>query len=142
MNKRQRETFDTDELAIVLSHYPLGLIESITEFARGSSRSMPVATVLESVKALSIAGYHEIVLTGIHLGQYGCDLIPATRLCELLDRIDRSELMRRVRLSSIEPLELTDDLIQRVADSPRFCRHIHIPLQSGDDPILRKMKRP
>jgi threonylcarbamoyladenosine tRNA methylthiotransferase MtaB len=114
----------------------------IVPHARGPSRSLPVASVLEGIRALSEAGYHEIVLTGIHLGQYGCDLIPATNLSELLDGIDRSELIQRVRLSSIEPLELTDALIQRVADSPRFCRHFHIPLQSADDRILKKMKRP
>ncbi len=114
----------------------------IVPYARGPSRSLPVADVLEGIRDLSVAGYHEIVLTGIHLGQYGCDLIPATSLSELLDGIDRSELIQRVRLSSIEPLELTDELIQRVADSPRFCRHFHIPLQSGDDRILKKMKRP
>ena len=114
----------------------------IVPHARGPSRSLPIANVLESIKALSVAGYHEIVLTGIHLGQYGCDLIPATRLCELLDSIDRSDLIQRVRLSSIEPLELTDELVQRIADSPCFCRHFHIPLQSGDDTILKKMKRP
>ena len=114
----------------------------IVPHARGPSRSLPVDNVLEDIKALSVVGYREIVLTGIHLGRYGCDLIPATPLCELLDRIDRSKLIQRVRLSSIEPLELTDDLIQRVADSPRFCRHFHIPLQSGNDPILNKMKRP
>ena len=114
----------------------------IVPHARGPSRSLPVANVLKSIKALSVAGYQEIVLTGIHLGRYGYDLIPATPLCELLDDIDRSKRIQRVRLSSIEPLELTDDLIQRVADSPRFCRHFHIPLQSGDDAILNKMKRP
>jgi threonylcarbamoyladenosine tRNA methylthiotransferase MtaB len=114
----------------------------IVPHARGSSRSLPVANVLESIKALSVAGYHEIVLTGIHLGHYGADLIPATCLRDLLDRIDRLKLVQRVRLSSIEPLELSDDLIQCVADSPRFCRHFHIPLQSGDDHILKKMKRP
>ncbi|MEJ2729344.1 MAG: radical SAM protein [Deltaproteobacteria bacterium] len=107
----------------------------IVPHARGPSRSLPVADVIEGIKALSAAGYHETVLTGIHLGQYGCDLTPATRLGELLDRIDRLKLIQRVRLSSIEPLELTDGLIQRVADSPRFCRHFHIPLQSGDDRI-------
>ena len=114
----------------------------IVPHARGPSRSLPVANVLKSIKALSVAGYQEIVLTGIHLGRYGCDLTPATRLRELLDDIDRSKRIQRVRLSSIEPLELTDNLIQRVADSPRFCRHFHIPLQSGDDRILKKMKRP
>jgi threonylcarbamoyladenosine tRNA methylthiotransferase MtaB len=114
----------------------------IVPYARGPSRSLPVANVLEGISALSAAGYHEIVLTGIHLGQYGCDLIPVTSLGELLDRIDRSEMVQRVRLSSIEPLELTDALIERVAGSPRFCRHFHVPLQSGDDRILKKMKRP
>ena len=114
----------------------------IVPHARGPSRSLPVTNVMNSIKTLSVAGYQEIVLTGIHLGRYGCDLIPATPLCELLDDIDRSKLIQRIRLSSIEPLELTDDLIQRVADSRRFCRHFHIPLQSGDDPILNKMKRP
>ena len=114
----------------------------IVPHARGPSRSLPVADVIEGLKALSAAGYHETVLTGIHLGHYGFDLIPVTRLGELLDRIDRLKMIQRVRLSSIEPPELTDGLIQRVADSPRFCRHFHIPLQSGDDCILKKMKRP
>jgi threonylcarbamoyladenosine tRNA methylthiotransferase MtaB len=114
----------------------------IVPHARGPSRSLPVADVIEGIKTLSAAGYRETVLTGIHLGHYGCDLIPTARLGELLDRIDRLELIERVRLSSIEPMELTDNLIQRIADSPRFCRHFHIPLQSGDDRILRKMKRP
>jgi threonylcarbamoyladenosine tRNA methylthiotransferase MtaB len=114
----------------------------IVPHARGPSRSLPVADVIEGLKALSAAGYHETVLTGIHLGRYGYDLIPATRLGELLDRIDRLKMIQRVRLSSIEPLELTDGLIQRIADSPSFCRHFHIPLQSGDDRILKKMKRP
>ena len=110
--------------------------------ARGPSRSLSVNHVLEGVKTLSNAGYHEIVLSGIHLGRFGCDLIPVSSLSELLDHIDRASSIARVRLSSIEPLELTDDLIERVAGSPRFCRHFHIPLQSGDDHILQKMKRP
>jgi threonylcarbamoyladenosine tRNA methylthiotransferase MtaB len=114
----------------------------IVPLARGPSRSLPVIDVLESLKALSAAGYQEVVLSGIHLGRYGCDLTPASSLGELLDHIERADLMQRVRLSSIEPLELTDALIQRVAGSTRFCRHFHIPLQSGDDRILQKMKRP
>jgi threonylcarbamoyladenosine tRNA methylthiotransferase MtaB len=114
----------------------------IVPLARGPSRSLPVTDVLESIKALSVAGYQEIVLSGIHLGRYGCDLIPASNLDGLLDHIERADLIQRVRLSSVEPPELTDALIHRVAGSTRFCHHFHIPLQSGDDRILQKMKRP
>ena len=110
--------------------------------ARGPSRSLPPDDVLEGVQALSEADCPEIVLSGIHLGQYGRDLTPKTSLSELLAGIERTTAIRRVRLSSIEPLEVTDDLIEQVAKSSRFCRHFHIPLQSGDDRILKKMKRP
>ena len=114
----------------------------IVPYARGPSRSMPVENVLKGIQTLSNNGYKEIVLTGIHLGHYGNDLIPKTCLSELLNRVDDLNLSLRVRLSSIEPLELTDAIIKRVAGSIRFCRHFHIPLQSGDDRILQKMKRP
>ncbi|UCF94087.1 MAG: radical SAM protein, partial [Desulfobacterales bacterium] len=87
-------------------------------------------------------GYHEIVLTGVHLGCYGTDLAPPSSLAELFARIDALNPSTRVRLSSIEPHELTDEIIKRVAGSARFCRHFHIPLQSGDDRILQKMRRP
>jgi threonylcarbamoyladenosine tRNA methylthiotransferase MtaB len=114
----------------------------IVPYARGPSHSRPLESVLAGIQALSSSGYQEIVLTGIHLGNYGNDLIPKTCLGELLNRIDDLNLIPRVRLSSIEPLELTDDIIKRVAKSKIFCRHFHIPLQSGDDRILRKMGRP
>ena len=110
--------------------------------ARGPSNRMPVENVLAGSQAFSNNGYREIVLTGIHLGHYGNDLIPQTCLSELLNRIDQLNLIPRVRLSSIEPLELADAIINLVAGSNRFCRHFHIPLQSGDDGILQKMKRP
>jgi threonylcarbamoyladenosine tRNA methylthiotransferase MtaB len=114
----------------------------IVPYARGPSRSMPAEKILAGIQALSNNGYREIVLTGIHLGHYGNDLIPKTCLGELLNRIEGLNLIPRVRLSSIEPLELTDAIINRVAGSKNFCRHFHIPLQSGDDPILQKMSRP
>jgi threonylcarbamoyladenosine tRNA methylthiotransferase MtaB len=114
----------------------------IVPYARGPSRSKPFESVLAGIQALSSSGYQEIVLTGIHLGNYGNDLIPKTCLGELLNRIDDLNLIPRVRLSSIEPLELTDDIIKRVAESNIFCRHFHIPLQSGDDRTLQKMGRP
>ncbi len=110
--------------------------------ARGPSRSLPPDDVLEGIRGLCETGVVEIVLSGVHLGQYGRDLKPKTRLSELLARIERRTIIPRIRLSSIEPLELSDELIQQIAESERFCRHFHIPLQSGDDQILRKMKRP
>ena len=114
----------------------------IVPYARGPSCSLPVDKVLAGIQALSNSGYREIVLTGIHLGHYGNDLIPKRCLSELLSRIDDFNLIPRVRLTSIEPLELSDAIIKQVAGSKRFCRHFHIPLQSGDDDILQKMKRP
>jgi threonylcarbamoyladenosine tRNA methylthiotransferase MtaB len=114
----------------------------IVPYARGRSRSMPIENVLENITQLKQAGYHEVVLTGVHLGAYGLDLSPKTDLTELLHRICESNSIDRVRLSSIEPHELTDDIIRLVAKSDIFCHHFHIPLQSGDDLILKKMHRP
>ena len=114
----------------------------IVPYARGPSRSMPLADVLAHIGQLGNSGYQEAVLTGVHLGNYGLDLIPKTSLYALLCQIDENDLITRVRLSSIEPLELSNDIIKRVSTSPRFCRHFHIPLQSGDDDILKKMRRP
>jgi threonylcarbamoyladenosine tRNA methylthiotransferase MtaB len=114
----------------------------IVPYARGPSRSMPLKAVLDHIEQLAEAGYHEVVLTGVHLGNYGLDLDPKTSLYDLIRTINASNLIGRVRLSSIEPLELNNELIEFVAKSPMFCRHFHIPLQSGDDGILKKMNRP
>ena len=114
----------------------------IVPYARGRSRSMPLENVLENINQIKQAGYHEVVLTGVHLGAYGLDLSPKTGLTGLLDRICESNPIGRVRLSSIEPHELTDDIIQLVAETESFCHHFHIPLQSGDDHVLQKMRRP
>ncbi len=114
----------------------------IVPYARGRSRSMPPADVLENIRRLKQAGRHEVVLTGIHLGCYGLDLSPSTSLTELLTRICEENPMDRVRLSSVEPHELTDTIITLTAQSDHLCHHFHIPLQSGDDGILRRMHRP
>ena len=114
----------------------------IVPYARGRSRSMPVESVLKNIHGLREAGFHEVVLTGVHLGAYGLDLSPQTGLTDLMIRIRDSNAIHRVRLSSIEPHELTRDIIQLVASTDIFCDHFHIPLQSGDDQILSRMHRP
>lgn len=114
----------------------------IVPYARGRSRSMPIENVLENINKLKQAGYHEVVLTGVHLGAYGLDFSPKTSLIDLLNHIHESTAIARVRLSSIEPLELTKDIIKLVAETDNYCNHFHIPLQSGDDYILKSMHRP
>jgi len=114
----------------------------IVPYARGPSRSMPRENVLENIRHLKTAGFREIVLSGIHLGCYGLDLSPNTSLVELMKQIRSSEAVERVRLSSIEPNELTEAFINLVGESDIFCNHFHIPLQSGDDGILKRMNRP
>ncbi len=114
----------------------------IVPYARGRSRSMPSESVLVNIKKLKEAGYHEVVLSGIHLGCYGLDLSPETSLFLLLSRIHESQAINRIRLSSIEPLDLTGDIIKLVAKPGSVCHHFHIPLQSGDDLILKRMHRP
>ena len=114
----------------------------IVPYARGRSRSMPVDDVLQGIDRFAKTGFQEVVLTGIHLGAYGRDLTPATNLEALMKRIDDEGAIARVRISSIEPFELTPKVIQQAAASKIFCKHFHIPLQSGDDGILRKMGRP
>ncbi|MBW1866362.1 MAG: tRNA (N(6)-L-threonylcarbamoyladenosine(37)-C(2))-methylthiotransferase MtaB [Deltaproteobacteria bacterium] len=114
----------------------------IVPYARGRSRSMPAPEVLNNIKKLKTAGFKEVVLTGIHLGYYGLDFIPRGSLAEMLRQIHEASPIDRVRLSSIEPHEITEDIIRLVASSRTFCHHFHIPLQSGDDNILRRMHRP
>jgi threonylcarbamoyladenosine tRNA methylthiotransferase MtaB len=114
----------------------------IVPYARGRSRSTELQAVIASMEHLAARGFHEVVLTGIHIGFYGRDLAPPISLLELLQRVETLKTPVRVRLSSIEPLELTDEIISLVAGSDRFCRHFHIPLQSGDTEILKRMGRP
>jgi threonylcarbamoyladenosine tRNA methylthiotransferase MtaB len=114
----------------------------IIPFARGASRSVPERGVIGHIDKLRHAGYREIVLTGIHLGAYGADMTPPTDLFSLVKILCDDRAVERLRLSSIEPLEITDPLIALFQYSEVLCRHLHIPLQSGDDGILKRMGRP
>jgi len=118
----------------------------IVPSARGPSRSLPVEAAVEGITRLKSAGYQEVVLTGIHLGCYGHDLNPPSDLLSLLKHIQYARTIERIRLSSIEPREISTEMIRFVARSDsktaRICPHFHIPLQSGDNDILRRMHRP
>jgi threonylcarbamoyladenosine tRNA methylthiotransferase MtaB len=113
----------------------------IVPFSRGPLRSVEPLRVIALLKSLSEQGYKEVVLTGIHLGKYGVDLCPATSLKNLLALIGNERLAMRVRLSSIEPKEVVPELIRMAASEEWLCRHFHIPLQSGDDGVLKRMNR-
>ncbi len=114
----------------------------IVPYARGRSRSMPLENVIKNIARLAKADSHEVVLCGVHIGRYGLDLTPRTSLFELLKLIETKAIIDRIRLSSIEPAEITDDIIKLAAGSQRICPHFHISLQSGDDSILKHMRRP
>ncbi len=113
----------------------------IVPFARGKSRSLPPDDLLAAVTKFAEKGYREIVLTGIHLGTYGHDLTPPENLASVLKKIISFRPEVRFRLSSIEPHEITDDLLHLFIENNNLCPHLHIPLQSGDDKILGLMKR-
>ena len=109
--------------------------------ARGLSRSVEPREVLEQVRQLAEAGYKEIVLTGIHLGGYGHDLTPKIDLTALVEMIADSGLIVRLRLSSLDPREVPDRLLDLIARSDIVCPHLHICAQAGDDEILAQMRR-
>ena len=108
---------------------------------RGKSVSRPVTAILEHARALAAAGYKEIDLTGVHTGAYGEDLYPPSTLLAMLQQLVQVEGIERIRLNSIEPATVSDELLDFIAASPKICKHLHICLQSGDDEILRRMRR-
>lgn len=112
----------------------------VVPFARGRSRSLGMAQAVEQARIFAGEGYREIVVTGIHTGTYGQDLEPATDLVTLLQGLIR-QCPLRYRVSSLEPGEISDALLDLLAKEELLLPHLHIPLQSGDDLILEKMHR-
>lgn len=106
---------------------------------RGRERSLPIERVVAQVKEKVEAGYKEVVLTGTKIGNYGRGM-PETNLKGLIERVLTETGVERLRLSSLQPQELTPDLVKLWAD-PRLCPHLHIPLQSGSDAVLQRMRR-
>lgn len=107
---------------------------------RGRSRSATADAVIREVRALEDR-YPEIVLTGINLGRWGRDLDGRVKFVDLLREILAKTAVRRIRLSSVEPMDWSEDLIEFMATSERVAKHVHVPLQSGSDAVLRRMRR-
>lgn len=113
---------------------------------RGNSRSLPKPQVLDSVERFIAAGGQELVISGINLGRWGRDLEPQLRFEDLLSEIFETTQLPRMRISSVEPMDWTDGLIALLrrwghGQHPRLARHVHVPLQSGSDRVLRRMHR-
>ncbi len=113
----------------------------IVPYTRGASRSLEMPEVLAQARRFQEAGHREIVITGIHVGMYGSDLTDGTNIASLLSELCKNYPDIRFRLSSIEPLEISDSLLQAMSRYENFMPHFHIPLQSGDDSILSRMNR-
>ena len=113
----------------------------VVPLVRGRAKSTPVEEAVRKIREAAERGHREVVICGIHLGWYGRD-VGGESLAGLLERVGRVEGEFRVRLSSIEPLEVTGELLGVMAGSERFCAHLHLPMQSGSDAVLRAMGRP
>ena len=112
----------------------------VIPFVRGQSRSLPLERILHEVNALVSAGYREVVISGINLGRWGRDL-ERLRFEDLIHAILEQTRLEKLRVSSVEPMDWSDDLIAEVAESPRIAKHAHVPMQSGSDRVLRAMHR-
>lgn len=110
-------------------------------YARGPMRSRDLDSILAEAERLSRSGIREVVLTGIHLGAYGKEKGGGVSLADVLSRLHDLPGLERIRLSSIEPMDISVELLKTMEGLPKVCRHLHIPLQSGDDMILKAMRR-
>jgi threonylcarbamoyladenosine tRNA methylthiotransferase MtaB len=113
----------------------------IVPVARGRSRSVGAREVIDEIERLAARGFREVVLTGVHLGGYGADLDPPRDLAWLLECIAERRPPVRIRVSSVDPPEVTHRLLDVMSDASLFCPHLHVPLQSADDGVLARMRR-
>ncbi|HBA25892.1 MAG TPA: tRNA (N(6)-L-threonylcarbamoyladenosine(37)-C(2))-methylthiotransferase MtaB [Nitrospinae bacterium] len=113
----------------------------IVTIARGPSISEKPEVILNQAQELADSGFKEIVLTGVNLGSYGDNLKPKTELSDLVEMLTGVKGIERIRLSSINPRKVSDRLVSLIKNSEKVCRHLHIPLQSGDNEILKIMRR-
>lgn len=114
----------------------------IIPYGRGNSRSVPIGIIAEQVRALVEQGYNEIVMTGVDVTSYGPDLPGSPTLGQMIRRVlAQVPELKRLRLSSLDPVEIDEDLWRLIAEEPRLMPHLHLSLQAGDDMILKRMKR-
>jgi threonylcarbamoyladenosine tRNA methylthiotransferase MtaB len=113
----------------------------IVPFSRGRSRSVEPRRILHELERLAERGFREVVLTGVHLGGYGVDLQPRVGLADLVEMIAERAPLPRIRLSSVDPPEVTPRLLALLSRSAVLCPHLHMPVQAGADPVLRGMRR-
>lgn len=114
----------------------------IIPYGRGNSRSVPIGEIVAQVRMLVEAGYNEIVFTGVDVSAYGADLPGTPTLGQMMRRVlALVPELKRLRLSSIDAVEVDDDLYQLIAHEPRLMPHLHVSLQAGDDMVLKRMKR-
>ena len=109
---------------------------------RGQNRSLPLRQILVEVNTLVAAGYREVVISGINLGRWGRDLAPeGSRFADLIRAVLKDTALEKLRISSVEPMDWSDELIRLMAESPRIAKLAHVPMQSGSDRVLRGMHR-
>lgn len=113
----------------------------IIPYARGRLKSRLQKDAVDEIRRLVSKGYREVVLTGIHLGNYGKDLHDGTSLASLVAELVKIPDLLRIRLGSIESVELSEELISIIQNEPKVCRHLHLPLQAGSDAVLKGMNR-
>ena len=114
----------------------------VIPFGRGNSRSVPIGEISRQVQTLAAGGFHEIVLSGVDIASYGPDLPGQPTLGQMVRRVlATAPELARLRLSSLDPAAIDDDLLRLIAEEPRLMPHLHLSLQAGDDVILKRMKR-
>jgi len=113
----------------------------IVPFSRGMSRSVEPRRIVAAIDELHGRGFREVILSGVHLGGYGKDLDPPVELADLLEMLAERSPIDRIRISSLDPEELSDRIIDIVSQSEKICSHLHLPLQAGEDGTLARMRR-
>jgi threonylcarbamoyladenosine tRNA methylthiotransferase MtaB len=113
----------------------------IVPFSRGMSRSVEPRRIVAAIDELDARGFREVILSGVHLGGYGKDLDPPVELADLLEMLAERSPIDRIRISSLDPEELSDRIIDIISQSEKICAHLHLPLQAGEDGTLARMRR-